>query len=570
MKLVLLLVELILPIVLFAQAADRHQVLITEIFPDPSPVVGLPNAEFLELTNVSKQPFNLDKWRITDGNSTAVITGGFILQPDSQVIICSKAYVQDFVVFGNTIGVSAFPSLDNSGDLIVLLSPEGKTIHAVEYNLSWYRNELKQEGGWSLEICDIRMPCVEKNNWRASEAVKGGTPGKKNSISETISDTISPLLLRTFAIDSLTVVAVFNKGLDSTISAIPLRYELNAGIGVPSLAIPQPPLFRQVILTLQKPLHSAQVYTLLAREIRDCSGNTAPLAQEVKAGLASPPAEGQVRINEILFDPAPGGVDYAELFNRGPGIVDMQNIYMGNRNNGLAGSLVKCSEIPWFLFPGEYIALTENSDIVQREYASARKDRILEVKSMPSLPDDKGTCIILNAQGRELDQFSYLDDYHFPLLSAKEGVSLERIDPSANTQDPANWHSAATDAGKGTPGYRNSQYRQDAISSGEIDISPSTFSPDLDGRDDLLMIRYQFPAPGYTCSIIIYDHTGRPVRYLVRNNLCGLQGFFQWNGLDEKAMRLPAGIYYLVTEIITMDGKRKLYRKAVVLAYRLK
>ncbi len=553
---------------MLAQTVNRYDVVITEIFADPTPSVGLPNSEYLELTNVSGQSINLDKWKVTDGNSTAIINQSFLLQPDSLVIVCPRAFTALFDLFGATIGVSAFPSLDNSGDQIILLSPEGKTIHAVSYKPSWYKNVLKQEGGWSLEMIDNRMPCREDDNWQASVSNIGGTPGQTNSIRASNPDTESPGLIRTYAIDSLTIAAVFNESLDSLISAIPERYEIDEGIGKPLSVTVKPPAFNEVILHLARPLLPARVYRLQVTVATDCAGNITGLRQEVKTGIPQPPREGQLRINEILFDPRPGGVDYMELFNRGPMTLDLQDIYLGNKQNGITGSVKKCSEKAFLLFPGDYLVLTENAGIVSREYTVKNKENIVSLVSMPSFPDDQGTIVLMDSQGNELDVFSYLDDYHFPLLSDRQGVSLERIDPAAPSMDPANWHSAATDAGYGTPGYINSQYRRLDPVAGEIHITPLTFSPDQDGHDDQLTIQYKFPAPGYTCSVIIFDHAGRPVRYLVRNNLCGTNGFFRWNGLDEKTRNLPAGIYYLVTEIFNLEGKRKIIKRGVVLAYR--
>lgn len=552
-----------------AQNMNRYDVVISEIFPDPSPSVGLPNSEFLELTNISGRSINLDKWKISDGNSLATITGSFLLQADSQVIICPRAFINAFSVFGAAIGVSAFPSLDNSGDIILLISPEGKTIHAISYKPEWYRNQLKQDGGWTLEMIDIHAPCKENDNWMSSIAEKGGTPGKMNSVNAAAPDKLPPALLRSYTIDSITVVAVFNESLDSTVSVNPQRYEIGPGIGRPISVIVTPPLFREVQCQLSTPLRSGQVYFLRIKEATDCAGNTSPDQAEVKTGIPLPAIDGQLRINEILFNPRHGGVDYVEIFNRGPGILNLQNIYLGNKLNGPAGSLNKCSESPFLMFPGEFYAMTENSDIVEREYAVRDRQHIISLPAMPSFPDDQGLVLLLDAQGKELDIFSYKDEYHFPLLSNREGVSLERIDPSSPSQNPANWQSASTDAGYGTPGYVNSQFRQTDPVQGEINISPLTFSPDQDGHDDQLTIQYKFPGPGYTCSIIIFDHGGRPVRYLIRNNLCGTSGFFRWNGLDEKTHSLPAGVYYLVTEIFNLEGKRKIMKRGIVLAYKM-
>jgi hypothetical protein len=88
-----------------AQNINRYDVVISEIFPDPTPSVGLPNSEYLELTNISGRSINLDKWKISDGNSIATFTGTFMLQADSQVIICPRAFIASLSPFGATIGV---------------------------------------------------------------------------------------------------------------------------------------------------------------------------------------------------------------------------------------------------------------------------------------------------------------------------------------------------------------------------------------------------------------------------------------------------------------------------------
>src|SRR5689334_12435685 len=105
----LLLIALFaIPFISLAQA-NRFDIIITEIMADPSPVVGLPNAEFVEIKNVSSTAFNLSGWKLSDATSTGTINTNFVLQPDSIVILCSTGNLATFSAFGRTIGVTSFP-----------------------------------------------------------------------------------------------------------------------------------------------------------------------------------------------------------------------------------------------------------------------------------------------------------------------------------------------------------------------------------------------------------------------------------------------------------------------------
>ena len=114
--------------------------------------------------------------------------------------------------------------------------------------------------------------------------------------------------------------------------------------------------------------------------------------------------------------------------------------------------------------------------------------------------------------------------------------------------------------------YKNSQYRIDAGAQGEITIDPKVFSPDNDGRDDVMTINYSFPEPGYVTNITIFDAVGRRVKYLQRNALSGIKGYYRWDGLDELNQKLPIGIYVIYTEIFNLQGKTKKFKNTVVLA----
>ena len=46
----------------------------------------------------------------------------------------------------------------------------------------------------------------------------------------------------------------------------------------------------------------------------------------------------------------------------------------------------------------------------------------------------------------------------------------------------------------------------------------------------------------------------------------GLQGYWIWDGLDDKKLKLPVGTYIVFTEIFNLDGKKENFKNIVVLA----
>ena len=551
-----------------AQAAKRFDILITEISPDPTPVITLPPFEFLELTNVSTTSYNLKDWKISDGSSSTGIGGNFILYPDSIVIICSNPSLPLFSAFGKAIGISSFPSLDNDEDLIVLRSPEGSVIHAVNYTRQFYQNDVKSDGGWSLEMIDTKSPCMDESNWKASESLTGGSPGKKNSVAGDNKDEIIPRLIRTFSKDSLTLQAVFNEQLDSTSAADASKYVLDK-IN-PLTATPVGPLFTEVRLTFPTPLRQGVVYKLAVSKVTDCAGNEVDHQNFVNAGLPKGVDLNDIIINEILFNPKTDGFDFFELYNRSEKIVDLQTLYAASRTStGTLTNITSLSHGSLLMYPGDFIVFTRDSRWLKQNYTVKPVATVLQLLSFPSLPDDQGTLVIAAINGNAIDELQYDSRWHFGLIDDDEGISLERIDYNAPSQNKENWTSAASSAGFATPGYQNSQFRTDKQLQGLITIDPRVFSPDNNGVDDFATITYQMTQPGYVANIIIFDSQGRIMRHLARNATLALQGYFRWDGLDDTGQKLPTGIYVIFTEVFNLQGKTKRFKNAVTLARKL-
>ncbi|MBK8494516.1 MAG: lamin tail domain-containing protein [Chitinophagaceae bacterium] len=554
---------------LYAQVAGRNDIVIGELMADPSPPVSLPNNEWIELCNISATAFNLLGWRIGDASGQSGPMPSYILLPDSFVIVCTGSAVATMSAFGPAISVTGFPSLDNTGDQIFLRSPQNRIIHAVSFTDNWYGNALKKEGGWSLEMIDPKNPCSGITNWTASNDVKGGSPGTKNSVDAVNPDISSPQLLRAFAADSLHITLVFDEPLDSVKASVTANYTVSDGIGLPQLAMPIVPAFEKVILRLNSPLIRGTVYTITVSAVTDCAGNQVDTKNMVRVGLSSVADSLDIVINEILFNPLSNGTDYVEMYNRSEKIIDLNQVYIANRNSaGVVSNIKQLSADSYLFFPMDFMVITEDPGIVKRDFITQNMDAFVTVPSMPSFNDDKGSVITLNAQGHITDELNYDEKWHFKLIDNKEGVALERIDHNAPTPDPGNWHSAATSVGYGTPTYKNSQYRIDLQLQGEITVMPEIISPDNDGMDDFATIGYHFPSPGYVANISIFDANGRLVRYLQRNALCGITGYFRWDGLGEKMQRLPVGIYIIYTQVFNLEGKKKAFKQVIVIARR--
>jgi hypothetical protein len=551
-----------------AQVASRFNILITEIFPDPTPAIGLPQSEFIELKNVSATPFNLKDWRISDESSSSSVPVNFILQPDSVVILCTSSAASIYSVYGDCIGMSNFPALDNDADLVSIRSREGYLIHAIGYNKAWYQNDLKSNGGWTLEIIDTKNPCSGSSNWKASADPGGGTPGKRNSLNGNNPDGIAPALLRTYSLDSLTIVAVFDETIDSLSASLATNYHLNKNLQ-PVLAVPVAPLFTEVILKFRNELITNTVYDLMAQNINDCSGNTIGIRNKAKSGLPVIPDTSDIAINEILFNPKHDGFDFVEFYNKSQKIFDLKELFVANRNtSGMLTNIKQISSTPLLFFPEDHVVITENTQWLSQNYIIKNLENILELSALPSLPDDKGTIVVTDFTGKSIEEIQYDTKWHFALIDNDEGISLERIDYRQPTQLKDNWTSAASTAGFATPGYQNSQFKVDQQLQGTVSASPKVFSPDNDGYDDFATIQYQMTTPGYVANITIFDASGRPVKYLVKNATLALQGTFRWDGLDDKLQQLPVGIYIVFTEVFNLKGKTKRFKTALTLARR--
>ncbi|MGM0530668.1 MAG: lamin tail domain-containing protein [Bacteroidota bacterium] len=547
-----------------------YDIVINEIMADPEPSMGLPAAEYVELYNNCDYEISLSDWELVTGSSSRAL-GDLSLAPGEYCILCDSDLEEDFAGYGKVLGLDRFPSISNSGEAISLEDESGEVISYIDFTDGWYEDEYKKEGGWALEQMDPGNPCGGKENWAVSRSKEGGTPGRENSVFSENPDVVSIRPFHITIVDSLNLLLHFNEPYD--------RYSVNdpgifrvSGMGSPSKVLVQPPDYTSLMLEFTDPFKENTRYELIIQDaVSDCAGNEIETNSTLLFELPVRPLPGDLVINEVLFNPALDGVDFVEIFNRSERTVDLKEVCLATVNEVTSETeRVSClNGLGRLLFPGEYMVYTTDPGKIRDQYHTANPDHFVVTETFPSYPNDAGTVLLIDKWMEPLDRLDYNEKMHFSLLRDPEGVTLERIHPDRASDDPTNWQSASQTSGYGTPTYQNSQFSAQSNSKNTISLEPEVFSPDNDGKDDVVNIHYQFGQPGSVATVRIYDSKGRLVRHLINNQTMDREGFFSWDGLDDNRRKADMGIYVIYVEVYNLKGEVSAYKVSCVLAGRL-
>ena len=517
-------------------------VIINEFFPDPSPVIGLLELEFIEVYNRSDKYFNLNKWKIGDASADGTISAG-ILAPGEYKILCAAQSVIDY---SGAIGVASFPSLNNDSDDIVLKDSNGIVLDKISYTDDWYFDEIKKVGGYTIERINPNLPCSAASNWRASNDVTGGTPGLQNSVYSIVPDTQAPQFSAVFAEAPNVLKLTFNEPIDSlSLANSTLTVQQSLTETARFITSSQP---SEMTVVFTPNFQISSVYNFTLQNIEDCSGNIGDLSGSFI--LPDTPSVRDVVINEILFDPLTGGSDYVELYNRSKKVFDVFGWQIAN----VAGDSVankKGIAKHFLLLPGEYVAISKDTANVQMNFPFHEKGRFVK-SELPGFSNDSGTVILL-ANMMVLDRVSYSAKWHFALMDTDDGKSLERINANDPSQLADNWHTAAESFLFGSPGRENSQFVPE-VSAGEFSLTAKVFSPDNDGYEDVLQIRYKMSETDILATITIYDEFGRIIRKLKENEYLATEGLFTWDGVNDNGNKASIGQYIVYFEAFRPNG----------------
>lgn len=532
-----------------------YDIVVCEIMADPSPSVGLPEAEYLELLNTSQYEIDLSGWNLWIGSSQKALTGR--IAPGEYIIICHENMGHWLTQYGQLLTFGSF-SLSNSGQSLKITDKYDRIVCFLKYDDSWYGEPEKKDGGWSLEQIDPMNPCLGKENWAASVSLTGGTPGEENSTNAV--NILTPEAIHCCVLNSKMLEVFFNNKMDSLSMLNADNYSVDKGVGSPAEVYPVRPAFQSTVLEFDQGLENGVEYVLEVKDVSNCKRNGANDAS-LHFGLPVKAEKYDLVINEILFNPIGDGVDYVEIYNRSGAYIELENVFLESiRNNPPAlpdTTSIKITSSCLLIHPDQYLVLTPDADKVCNQYHCRSSSSFVEMSSFPSFANEEGIVILRSSGGETIDIMEYSDDMHFAMLVSSEGVSLEKTHYELPGRDANNWQSASSGSGYGTPGYENSQFTEIGTNNPEISVHPEVITPDGDGRGDVAIVSWSFKEGGWAGNLTVHNSAGQPVRVLTNNVTLGTSGHVTWNGTDDRGALMPSGVFIILMNMYHPSGTTK-------------
>lgn len=540
---------------------QRNDVLIHEIMADPTPVIGLPPTEYIELYNRTDGELILEGWKLQLGKTRKTLPN-ILLPGHGFAVIAAAADAALLQLYCDTVYALSSLSITDGGQELTLYNNYDEVVHFVKFRDTWHRQAIKKEGGWSLELIDPSNPCTGEENWDSSIDTKGGTPGKINSIAAYNPDIAPPYIFTATVIDNNILRLRFSETV--LINPQQIVFSLDHDLFVTSV-VPVPPYQNSVDLHLNKTLQAGNIYQLtLVTGVCDCAGLIAWEGQSISFGLDQKPNYKDLIINEILSDPPHSeDADYVEIFNRSANIIDLKYVKIGSGGDGLPDKAAIAVNEGYQLFPKQMVALCKNRKLTEAHFLPLYPEKLLQCDSLPAYANSEGVVQLTDLSLRTLDRLHYSDDMHYSMFSSTDGVALERVHYEGETQDNNNWKSAAANVNFGTPGYVNSQYSELLSNEDILRIEPEIFSPNNDGLEDFTEIYCHFSELENQVTVSVYDRQGLLVKNLSNNELCGNEARYLWDGTDANGRKMPPALYVVRLNYWNLSGKKR-SKQAVV------
>ncbi|WP_069174723.1 lamin tail domain-containing protein [Tannerella serpentiformis] len=600
------------------EKSSPGDVLINEVMADPRGLTKLPATEYVELHNTTDHEINLEGWAfVYDKTSiplpdTELPAGGYaVLYKAGREISVADGAAE--------VAVKRFPAnMINAGKPLALKDPSGTVIHSYTYPKAKAGRSIERGEGdkWHLSFDPRGGTPGEENSEGAPD--KPDKPEKEKSspgdvlINEVMADPRGLTKLPATEYVELHNTTDHEINLEGWAfvydkTSIPLPdaelpaggyavlykagREISVADGAAEVAVRR---FPANMINTGKPLalkdpsgtviHSYTYPKAKAgRSIERGEGDKWHLSSDPRGGTPGeensegapdkpdepdepnkpnePDATGQVEpreiiLNEILFDPQPRGSEYIELYNRSDRTLSTHGLAIALRkSDGHLGTRHSLTSLATTLAPGDYLVLTSDPNGVTSLIRTPALDAIRRFK-LPALNNQGATIVLLRtADSTVVDEVTYSAKWHSSAVKIRRGVALERISPDGSSQEAANWTSASSETGYGTPGYKNSQ----SGTSSQIEEGATISEPEYNASTRDYLIRYRMDKPDYRCQMAVYSSNGQKMAVIANNQLLTSEGEIRWDGAG-----LSPGVYVFYVELYHPDGSSQHIRKPLL------
>ncbi len=419
---------------------ERNDIVINEFMYAPTNS----EPEWIELYNRSNKIINLKNYSIADDKDTLNVIESFAaLNPGEFFVIAKDTTISNFYNLDSKYQINKFPSLNNSGDKIILLDSINRVIDSLEYSSSWGGKE-----GRSLERINVENSSIDSSNWKTSKTKQNGSPGKINSVTQKDFDILAAGILFSpefpLTNDNVNIsVKILNTGLNNAIFKIKLFEDTNLD-SLPDVLINTSPDFNLAagdsnIIPINYMINNLQtkkgllVMAVFSKD-QDTSNNS--VYSTIKPGYS----ESSIIINEIMFYPSGGEPEWIEIFNN-------TNIKI-NLNGWTISDVITTPAISkitgqHFIKPKSYFVISRDSSIINYHRKISSDIMIL---NLPVLNNDMDGIVIKDDRKFTIDSVFYYKDWN-----RKQGYSFERISFGTSSNLSSNWGSS-TDIELSTPG----------------------------------------------------------------------------------------------------------------------
>lgn len=394
-------------------------------------------SEYIELYNNGDSTYNLRDWTYNDNSRLrrSITSANYSLNPGEYVIIAPDSTIAHTFPGTPIITMSTrFSALNNNTDDIVIRNQHGTLIDSLTYFSTWGGNNV------ALERRDVNVPAIYQENWGNSPSPFMGTPGKPNDIA---ADVTPPEILNAIILSADSIKIVFSERIDS------LQAVNTANYSIPQHTIAKAEFHRtEVTLILSNALISGQEVELTIKNQDDIFGNRlVSETVELEYISFSPAGKYDIVVNEILYRRKDTtSPEFFELYN-----TTTRNFNLTDWTYSDAGTTVKLPA-GTILRGHEYLVVTDRQDF------AATLPNAVYISNFPTLNDNEDAVIIKNELGELIDSVYYFNHWGGNL----PGVSLERLDPDAASNDISNWATSNAEGGH-SAGLISSVYEPDTI-----------------------------------------------------------------------------------------------------------